>query len=383
MKPVILAAISVLFLAGCAVFVVGCGEQKTEEEKHIEEQATVRERAQEPQVKASSPLRVVVTGSVSFDSGTELYTYSYDVENESNSSGTVDVFGIYPVVLEPVSVNSPDHWGPFYGYAEESASVLWRITDPGDPPPGFVFEGNNTYPSQHGIEPSETLSGFSFTTPVGPDNLNFTVQRWEEIPDMGNESFDPFFTLGVTGTVVGPDRSAKNLILKSSKEVVLTGGTLRVEVLGSVSFDSETQLYTYTYTVENKQNSFGTVKTFGILPITLEPVLSTGPDHWSGEYGYSREDPTGFVWTITDPGPPPPGWVDMEYNTYASEYGADPNETLTGFSITTPVMPDNVNYTVQVWWDQPPVGAGEAYDDSPPFFSSGATGTIVGPAPIQ
>lgn len=198
--------------------------------------------------------------------------------------------------------------------------------------------------------------------------LDESGAKWEIAPGYVEIKFSSMDSLPTSRTLKTTAKAEEALACK-----------LRVTVTGSVTFDPQTKLYTYAYQVENQYNSVGSVEWFGIRPLLVEPVSWTAPDHWSGEYGYVKEEPTGFIWWISDPGPPPPDWVDEGGNTYASEYGAEPSETLT-FSVSLPVAPGLVDFTVQAWTYVEPVPEGTAWSDpNQTFFSMGATGTIVGP----
>jgi hypothetical protein len=140
-------------------------------------------------------------------------------------------------------------------------------------------------------------------------------------------------------------------------------------------------MYKYSYRVVNESNSVGTLERFAIRPVLSQPVQTAAPDHWMGELGFVVSDPQAFVWYIADPGPAPPGWVDAGNNTYASVFGADPGDTLTGFGLSLPTPPGQVEYTVHAWTDEPsaPEGMASEGPDELSFFDDGTTGIILGP----
>jgi hypothetical protein len=110
----------------------------------------------------------VLLGSVSFDSGTGLYTYSYTIDN---TSGPVVGIGNISIIVDtnpnelpyppfPVPNTEPAEWnfgggwtGPAPGTVNEIGSVYEFIADP---------PGNDELPVQ------TTLGGFSFSVPIPP-----------------------------------------------------------------------------------------------------------------------------------------------------------------------------------------------------------------------
>ena len=117
----------------------------------------------------------LLSSSVQFDSLTNTYTYSYNLDN---TSGTSPITGISilidsttqtlpPVQLVPISHAEPMGWAFDMGISGSSAN-----------PPLNEFGTFWEWHTSPGVLRGETLSGFSFTTGIGPSpnsNNNFFI----------------------------------------------------------------------------------------------------------------------------------------------------------------------------------------------------------------
>jgi hypothetical protein len=109
----------------------------------------------------------LLLGSVAFDAGSLLYTYSYTVDNSAGSSATDD-FGVliasgveYPLFNDFAASTSPPGWH--------------QVVSVGGPDSvfGTFFEWFNDGPCLSasactGVQPGESQSGFSVTLPFAP-----------------------------------------------------------------------------------------------------------------------------------------------------------------------------------------------------------------------
>ena len=118
----------------------------------------------------ASALGAMLSGSVSFDSTSNLYTYSYVVDN---------TFGLAPINTIDIFVNSHQI---DYSFAPVSTTS----------PAGFIFDGVSAGCGSPlfenpcatawgwfdgipgGVPVGSVLGGFSFTTPVAPTTNNYT-----------------------------------------------------------------------------------------------------------------------------------------------------------------------------------------------------------------
>jgi len=163
----------------------------------------------------------------------------------------------------------------------------------------------------------------------------------------------------------------------SSASIHLSGKVLEVSVRGSVRFDKKSKHYIYSYVIKNSLNSSTKPEIFGINP-TQRPVEWKAPSHWSAKFGYAGD--SDFVWRLVDRGSPPKGWSYEGNNTYPSEFGIAPGDSLGGFSIVSDLKPGIVRFSIQAWDEGPETEDGTAYSEPTPFFSEGATGIIIGPS---
>ncbi len=150
-------------------------------------------------------LSVTVTGSVT-QQPSGIYQYSYSVTNQASSTDTIDTFALRSILLSPV-VSSPQRWFAFYGYMDDPTALVWVPKELGAAPPGWVEDSLSVHVSEYAIVPGQTLSGFSFLSPIPPDTLQFVIKPWRDLPSSDAETDSPpdYWTdESVTGLIVGP-----------------------------------------------------------------------------------------------------------------------------------------------------------------------------------
>jgi len=160
---------------------------------------------------------VNVTATVTFDSSSKLFTYSYSVKNDPSSLEDVSDFAVFfsPKISD---IAAPQGWaGAFFGFSQQhDQSVMgWNALqtapiDPSQPPPGELQAGLNQ------IKPGTSVSGFSFKSslPTGPvkyfvkgfvqPNVAQTEAEAEALGDLCPQIQGDFFTQAVMGTTQGP-----------------------------------------------------------------------------------------------------------------------------------------------------------------------------------
>ena len=201
----------------------------------------------------TSPNRVNVTVNVavSFDSATNLFTYSYTVASASTSEQDVHNFALDfagPVsnVTRPVGwTNSAFSFRPtLHWFASDAAPLAPGVPDRGQIPPAL---------SQ--IKPGNSLSGFAFESPNPPGPVNFYVLGFVDVSVASSEAeaetfvascpetFGGFFDVAVRGQTQGPItfRPVEIDIKPHSGPNNLNpqgGGPIGVAVLSNPSFDA-------------------------------------------------------------------------------------------------------------------------------------------------
>jgi hypothetical protein len=149
------------------------------------------------------------------DPKTGYYTYSYAISNDSSSGNNVDFFAVAPVETT-ISIASPRHWNAYlYLYRGSETAIVWRVTEVGTLPPGYVDTGN-VPPSEFDLKPGQSVTGFSFVSPLPPlkDGATFIAQGFDTIPaydDYGDDYPGPdVFEQGVTGATIGIKRRKRH-----------------------------------------------------------------------------------------------------------------------------------------------------------------------------
>jgi hypothetical protein len=127
-------------------------------------------------------LSITASVTVTFDSSTGLYTYSYSFANAASSAQEA-----WFVVLElsgdaaqtVTNPQTPQGWH-FMRHPSDSM-VSWAATDVGTVPANFVDDGS-ILPSPYQIKPGQTLGGFSFQSLRPPMAIKFYAQGFTQIP---------------------------------------------------------------------------------------------------------------------------------------------------------------------------------------------------------
>jgi hypothetical protein len=144
----------------------------------------------------SANAATILSGSASFDGATQLWTYSYALDNQTGSF----VISDWAVQVNP----PPPIVYPMYTYLSSSTAPLdWAGPVPTSDHIGDnFFEWHKPGPCRtestcSGLPVGFTLSGFSFSVPFAPTFDPYFV-------------FAPFFNQGnvETGLVVGPDANS-------------------------------------------------------------------------------------------------------------------------------------------------------------------------------
>jgi hypothetical protein len=143
----------------------------------------------------------ILSGSASFDAGTNLYTYQYTIDN---TFGTTGIFAFALMVdstrATPPSVahTEPTNWSLAWGQPHQTiAAPPYSIA-------GTVFAW--TTGQWNEILTGNVLSGFSFTSSVAP-SVSQTNNYWLAGSEIGNGQIpeSPNLLLVEWGRVVAPD----------------------------------------------------------------------------------------------------------------------------------------------------------------------------------
>jgi hypothetical protein len=127
----------------------------------------------------SSPVVASAVSSWTYNSGTQLYTYSYVVTNAANSPHYLETFGIHPTV-RPVSMSAPSGWSVFRGWQGDTTAVVWAVSDLGPDPPNWT---GNLYIGLNHMAPGTSKSGFQIVSTQPPDSTGSSVgQGFDTIP---------------------------------------------------------------------------------------------------------------------------------------------------------------------------------------------------------
>jgi hypothetical protein len=145
---------------------------------------------------------VVAPGADSSD-----WRYTYSVIHRPNSTGRIDYVAIGPLSSRPLKILSPPHWEAQPIDDAERVTLVWSA-ELGAPPPGWVDDGANIYPSEYALSPGDSVGGFGFTARGGFDpfaNVAIDLRVWQPIPSM-DEEWIPECTYRAVGSILGPGR---------------------------------------------------------------------------------------------------------------------------------------------------------------------------------
>ncbi|MCK4415464.1 MAG: hypothetical protein KAY32_18155 [Candidatus Eisenbacteria sp.] len=138
--------------------------------------------------------------------GSGRVRYDYVLYHRTNSTGDIDYVAIGPLSQKPVEATAPIHWEMETIQEARGTMLVWRPSELGPAPPGWVDEGNNIYPSAYSVAPGDSLSGFSLTV-LGSLDLTTTapieLKVWQPILSI-EEEWVPMCPFRAVGRIVGP-----------------------------------------------------------------------------------------------------------------------------------------------------------------------------------
>lgn len=138
---------------------------------------------------AQSELRnKVVVGSgvtVTYDSNTGLFTYTYALSSAVQSQQEVDSFYLPLRGTTAVNLRAPRGWTASLK-ATDGGMIVWCACDEeGIVPPANFVDNGQLVPSIYQIKPGQTLTGFSFQSPDPPAPGSFYAAGFVQIPVEG------------------------------------------------------------------------------------------------------------------------------------------------------------------------------------------------------
>lgn len=199
-------------------------------------------------------LTAQVTEKVTFDQGSQLYTYTYLVANDAKSAQEIYSFNLD--FAPPVSnFINPEGWT--HGIFRRRSTLGWAATVPAPLPPGAVDDGG-VPPGFAQIKPGHSLGGFSFQSPKPPGPVKYFLSGFVDIPPQNDEegaetlleqcpqSVGKLLDLAVVGTTQGPvnfipvDIQIKPTAAPPVPINPAENGVTPVAILGTASFDVTT-----------------------------------------------------------------------------------------------------------------------------------------------
>jgi hypothetical protein len=159
-------------------------------------------------------LTATVTSNVTFDPGTQLFSYTYSVSNSVTSAQKINSFSLD---FTPPVQNFTNPAGWTHAIFRRRSTLGWAATDPVALPPGT--KDNSEVPAGIAqILPGQSLTGFSFQSPKPPGPVKYFLTGFVEIPAQDDEegaealaeqcpqSVGNPLDLAVVGTTQGPVR---------------------------------------------------------------------------------------------------------------------------------------------------------------------------------
>ncbi len=134
----------------------------------------------------------MVTGTVSQDATTGVYTYTYSINNTGGLGDVTQlnlkVNSYYYAIFQPLSSSSPNGWALSTGWIADNCDVEC----------GGFWQWRWLGPTTSGLAPGETQSGFAFQTTVAPSSstANDYFLYYPSEPTGSNQ---------INGNVVAPD----------------------------------------------------------------------------------------------------------------------------------------------------------------------------------
>jgi hypothetical protein len=163
----------------------------------------------------------------------------------------------------------------------------------------------------------------------------------------------------------------------SPAEVAAASG-LTIQVTPNVTFNSQTGIYTYQYSVHNDSSSLLDLSGFQILLSNAVVSNLQSPQGWTASLW---KDTSAVAFAATEIGPLPADYVD-DGNLVPSPFQIKPGQTLAGFSFESPDAPGTVDLLAQGFKKIPDL-VSEDDTQQPELFDGAFTGTTIAPAPIQ
>lgn len=153
-------------------------------------------------------LSVQIESSVEKDAGTHLYSYSYEIYNDSPSLQELWMV-LIEVQDEVYEASTPHGWS--FDFDADDMEVSWAATDLGPDVPDDT-DAWTFPPSPYQINPGEHLDGFSFKSASPPQEVRFFAQGYKPVPvaeseeDFEAEGYEikRFKEDSYQGTTVGP-----------------------------------------------------------------------------------------------------------------------------------------------------------------------------------
>ena len=175
---------------------------------------------------------VTVAVNVTFDTATQLYTYTYSVTSLPTSQQNIEDFAI-EFNGEVLNVTSPRGWMsiPFFMEPILSWGAIEVPTE--SIPPGYVDDGS-LIPSPFQIKPGETLGGFSLQSPSPPQAVKFYVRGFAQVPTATSE--DDFDNAGITIPVFPDDSKVGGTLGPRLTDNLIFAGGRRPSVDGFLGF---------------------------------------------------------------------------------------------------------------------------------------------------
>ena len=132
-----------------------------------------------------------VTDTVTFDAPTGLFTYSYSIKNLNSAQQNIAIFAL-EIGAPVLNVVSPAGWQFLAVNSGTSAFSGWLAVSTALDANGNLLESPST------IGPGETLAGFSFQSPIGPQSATYYAQGFVQIPSANDPEDIPAAGYDVT-----------------------------------------------------------------------------------------------------------------------------------------------------------------------------------------
>lgn len=181
----------------------------------------------------SSAVEPNVSAKVTFDSKKKLYEYRYSITNASNSSLSIDHFGLY-IGETPNSIQTPENWNATFISNGVGPSFFHWGTIKIDPKIEHEPATDGKFsPHIYAIKPGNTLSGLSFKSVRPPGVVQYFAEGDTGVPVVvatatnnepevdcpGWDLENPRIQTQLTGMIVGPsDPDIKSVRIRIREE---------------------------------------------------------------------------------------------------------------------------------------------------------------------